>query len=136
MSLRCWRWWGRRGNDDGMVTAETAMVLPILVLFALIGVSAVGVVQARLRCADAAREAARAVARGDPGAAEAWARAAAGRPVGIITSVNGEDTKVTVRLAVRPLGWLGPFTVTETAVTATEPAATPAEPSSSDADGP
>ncbi len=104
-----------------MVTAETAMVLPVLVLLSLVGVAAIGVGQARLRCADAAREAARAIARGDPAAAPALARAAAGRSVTLSSSADGPDTAVTVRLQVRPAHWLGSITITETAVAATEP---------------
>ena len=47
-----------------MVTAETAVVLPVL-LFVLAGaVAAVVVVGAQLRCVDAAREGARAASRG------------------------------------------------------------------------
>lgn len=104
-----------------MVTAETAMVLPVLVLLALVGVAAVGVGQARVRCADAAREAARAIARGDPGAAPVLARMAAGRPVTLSTSSDGTDTAVTVRIQLHPARWLGSITITETAVAATEP---------------
>src|SRR6266567_850350 len=59
----------RLRRDDGMVTAELATALPVLVLLALVAVMIVGLAQARVRCADAAREAARAIARGDPGAA-------------------------------------------------------------------
>jgi Flp pilus assembly protein TadG len=104
-----------------MVTAELATALPILVLLAFVGVIAIGVCQARVRCADAAREAARVVARGDTASAAGVARAAAGRPVAVVTGADGEETVVTVHLQVRPVSWLGPMTVTETAVVATEP---------------
>ena len=119
------RGWRRAGpsDDRGMVTAEAALVLPILVLFALVGVAAVGVGQARVRCADAAREAARATARGDPGAAGRLAAVAAGRPVVVTSTAAGSDTVVTVRLELRPVSWLGPITISETATVATEPAA-------------
>ena len=115
----------RLRSDAGMVTAETAMTLPVLVLVALAGVAAVGVGQAQLRCADAAREAARAVARGEDGAAPARARAAAGRPVSLSTGSHASDTVVTVRLALRPVSWLPPVTITETAVVASEPGVVP-----------
>jgi Flp pilus assembly protein TadG len=104
-----------------MVTAETAMVLPVLVLLVLAGVAAVGVAQARVRCADAALVAARAVARGDPVAADSLARRAAGSGVRISTSAVGEDTVVTARLPLRPVSWLGSVTIVETATVATEP---------------
>lgn len=116
---------GRVVGEHGMVTAETAVVLPVLVLFALTGVAAVGVAQARLRCSDAAREAARALARGDPASAAALASAAAGRPVTMSSSAEGGDTAVTVRLQLRPVSWLAAIDITETAVVATEPAAEP-----------
>lgn len=113
-------------SDAGMVTAETAMVLPVLVLLAMVGVAAVGVGQARVRCADAAREAARAIARGDSVATAGQARAAAGRPVTVqVSSAGPGDTAVTVRLQLRPVSWLSPIWVTETAVVADEPAAGP-----------
>jgi len=104
-----------------MVTAETAVMLPVLVLLALVGVAAVGVAQARVRCADAALVAARAVARGDRAAADSLARRAAGDAVRISTSATGEDTVVTARLPLRPVGWLGSITVVESATVATEP---------------
>src|SRR5688500_20233283 len=56
------RWWRR---DAGMVTAETAVVLPVLLLVLAGAVAAVTVVGAQLRCVDAAREGARAAARGE-----------------------------------------------------------------------
>ncbi|HJX42614.1 MAG TPA: TadE family type IV pilus minor pilin, partial [Geodermatophilus sp.] len=55
-----------------MVTAETAVVLPVLLLVLAAVVAAVVVVGAQLRCVDAAREGARAAARGeDPAAVQA-----------------------------------------------------------------
>ena len=46
-----------------MVTAETAVVLPVLLVVLAGAVAAVTVVGAQLRCVDAAREGARAAAR-------------------------------------------------------------------------
>jgi Flp pilus assembly protein TadG len=48
-----------------MVTAEIAVALPVLVLLMMAAMTAVMVVNAQLRCVDAAREAARVLARGD-----------------------------------------------------------------------
>jgi Flp pilus assembly protein TadG len=104
-----------------MVTAEAAMVLPVLVLLSLTGVAAVGVAQAKIRCADAAREAARVISRGDAAEAAALARAAAGRPVELSSAQQGKDTVVTVRVALHPVSWLGTLTLSETASAATEP---------------
>jgi TadE-like protein len=51
--------------DRGAVTAELAAALPALVVIVIGAVWLVAVALAQLRCADAAREAARAAARGD-----------------------------------------------------------------------
>lgn len=108
-----------------MVTAETAVVLPILVMLTLAAVTMVAVAQARVRCADAAQVAARAVARGDTGNAETLARRAAGGAVRIATSATGTDTTVTARLPLRPISWLAAVTVVESATVATEPSVAP-----------
>jgi hypothetical protein len=88
-----------------MVTAETAVVLPVL-LFVLAGaVAAVTVVGAQLRCVDAAREGARAAARGeDVTAVRAIVLRVA--PDGMAVSVvrDGEDVQVGVSGPVTPLG--------------------------------
>lgn len=102
-------------SQDGMVTAETAVVLPVLLLVLAASVAAVVVVGDQLRCVDAAREAARAAARGDPPAAVAaiGSRAA---PDGAHVSVSSsrDDVVVSVSAAVAPLGPL-PFRVTVSA---------------------
>jgi Flp pilus assembly protein TadG len=87
-----------------MVTAETAVVLPVLLLVLAGAVSAVVVVGAQLRCVDAAREGARAAARGEaPAAVVRLATAAA--PDGAVTEVGGgEAVRVTVSATVSPLG--------------------------------
>lgn len=56
----------RRRGDDGAVTAETAMVLPLLVAVTvgLVWLLSLGVAQ--VRTVDAARETARALARDEP----------------------------------------------------------------------
>lgn len=105
-----------------MVTVETAMVLPLLVLFALVGVSMIGLAQARLQCADAAEQAARQLARGDAGGAARLASVVAGRPVRLSSSRDGPDTVVTLRAELRPLHWLVSVAFSESATVATEPA--------------
>jgi Flp pilus assembly protein TadG len=120
-----WQGVSRRSADErGMVTAELAMAMPTLVILTFAGVLAVGVGQARVRCADGAREAARAIARGDPGVADALATSAAGRPVTVQAAGGGSssaDTVVTVTMIVHPVSWLPSLTVSESAVVATEP---------------
>src|SRR5206468_10387938 len=58
----------RLRDERGMVTAETAVVLPVLLLVLAGAVAAVTVVGVQLRCVDAAREGARAAARGETSA--------------------------------------------------------------------
>jgi Flp pilus assembly protein TadG len=88
-----------------MVTAETAVVLPVLLVVLAAVVAAVTVVGAQLRCVDAAREGARAAARGDEVAA---VTALTGRaaPDGAVTTVHadGEEVRVTVAARIAPLG--------------------------------
>ena len=58
----------RRSHDDpasGAVTAEIAAALPALVVIVVGAVWLVAIALAQIRCADAAREAARAAARGE-----------------------------------------------------------------------
>ncbi|WP_370617344.1 TadE family type IV pilus minor pilin [Mumia sp. Pv 4-285] len=93
----------RRRSERGMVTAETAMVVPFLVALtlALAAAAAVGITQVRL--VDAAREGARMAARGDePGEVVEGVQSMA--PVGatVTTARRDDDTvEVTVRLRAR-----------------------------------
>ena len=108
-----------------MVTAETAVVLPVLLLVLAAAVAAVVVVIGQLRCVDAAREGARAAARGEPVGvvADLAGRAA---PDGAAVDVGGtaDQVSVTVAATVSPLG---PFPwrveVSATATGVREPAA-------------
>jgi Flp pilus assembly protein TadG len=88
-----------------MVTAETAVVLPVLLLVLAAAVAALVVVGAQLRCVDAAREAVRAATRGDAAADVARVATAAG-PAGATVGrvVDGGAVTVTVSAVVRPLG--------------------------------
>ncbi|SNX96834.1 TadE-like protein [Geodermatophilus sabuli] len=106
-----------------MVTAETAVVLPVLLLVLAGAVAAVTVVGAQLRCVDAAREGARAAARGED-AAVVVALAGRAAPAGALTTVaaEGPSVSVTVAAEVAPLGPV-PFRVrvSATAVAEREP---------------
>lgn len=95
-----------------MVTAETAVVLPVLLFVLSAAVAAVTLLGAQLRCVDAAREGARAAARGEPDAAVS-ALVSRLTPDGAATRVSGdgEEVRVTVTLRVAPLGPL-PLAVT------------------------
>src|SRR5436305_1861879 len=96
-------------REAGMVTAETAVVLPVLLLVLAGAVAAVTVIGAELRCVDAAREGARAAARGeDPaaGAAAAAVSAGSGAERAACTVAAGAVVDVAGRIRVR-LGRLG-----------------------------
>ncbi|WP_390183466.1 TadE family type IV pilus minor pilin [Haloechinothrix salitolerans] len=59
----------RRGDDTGTVTVEAAISLASLVGLLVLVLAGIGAVTDQLRCTDAAREAVRLAARGDPDAA-------------------------------------------------------------------
>jgi Flp pilus assembly protein TadG len=95
-----------------MVTAETAVVLPVLLFVLACAVAVVTVLGAQLRCVDAAREGARAAARGEPDAVvDRLVDQLA--PDGAVARVTGagDAVRVTVTVRVTPAGAL-PFAVT------------------------
>lgn len=96
-----------RRSCAGMVTAEAAAVLPLVTAFSLVLVWMVSLGIAQVRVVDAARDAARSVARGDDDAA---ASAAARRTVGGDATVeierNGRTVRVTVTDEASAPGWL------------------------------
>lgn len=94
----------RSRGERGAVTAEAALAMPVLAAVTLALVWMLGLAVAQVRVTDAAREAARAVARGDPvEEATALARVAApGAEVQI--DAGGERVRVHVVRTVRPPG--------------------------------
>jgi hypothetical protein len=87
-------------RDGGYATAETAVVLPALVLLAAALWWGVLAADAQIRCVDAAREAARAAARGDPRAqAVAVARRVAPRGAEVLLAEEGGTVRVVVSAA-------------------------------------
>ena len=115
-----------RRRDRGMATAEFAVVLPALVLIIAAGLAMVSVVLAQLRCVDAAREAARAAARGEPPdvVRSAAVRAA---PAGARVDIGnaGDEVRVTVSAPAGSVGGLlPPFHVSARAVALREPEST------------
>lgn len=104
-----------------MVTVELAAALPVLMLLLGVALAAVSVAGQRVRAADAAREAARAAARGDSATALRLAGdAAPGAAVSI--SRSGDRVTARVRIAVHPMGgWLPAVQIAEQAVAAAEP---------------
>ena len=97
-------------RDAGMVTAETAVLLPVLVVVLAAAVFVLACVAAQLKCVDAARSAARVAARGEPVAtvtasAERLAPADARVVVGPGGGLGDAATvEVVVRAQVRPFG--------------------------------
>lgn len=82
--------------DRGAVTAELAITLPVLLSLLLLGIWSIGLVILNVQCIDAARDVARAVARGEP---PDQAKAIGHRtiPTGTITITReGSDIHVTV----------------------------------------
>jgi hypothetical protein len=111
-------------RDRGSATVELAVSLPALVLLLAAALTAVVAVRVQLECVDAAREAARAAARGESGIVAGTRAGPPGATVSIVDS--GDNVVATVRAPVRPLGgWAPAFTVDATAVAAVEPGETP-----------
>lgn len=95
------------GGERGSVTAETVVVLPVLMVVLCAGLWALACVSAQLRCADAAHGGARAVARGEPaGEVELRTREAAPADASVQTVRVGDLVTVRVSAQVRPLGGL------------------------------
>ncbi|MET7679056.1 TadE family type IV pilus minor pilin [Streptomyces sp. NPDC005423] len=109
-----------RASDAGFVTAEAAVVLPVLVLFAMALVWGLLVVAAQIRCVDAARTGARAAARQDPAdAVIGVARETAPRGAKVTVGRVGDQVHVVVVAKPPMLGAL-PFEVREEAVAMAE----------------
>lgn len=87
-------------RERGMVTAEIAVSLTGLVIVLLGLLWVVGVVGAQLRCVDAARDTARALARGES-VADAKAEGERSAPDGARFAVQVGDGSATVRVSVR-----------------------------------
>ncbi|WP_405423871.1 TadE family type IV pilus minor pilin [Streptomyces erythrochromogenes] len=97
---------GRRKRDRGYVTAEAALVIPALVLFAASLVWALMAAAGQIRCVDAARAGARAASRSEPAeVAVAAAREAA--PPGARVEVEREGDLWRVRVAAPAPGPAG-----------------------------
>jgi Flp pilus assembly protein TadG len=94
-------------HEGGTVTAEAAIVLPLIAAFCMALVWMVSLGISQILTVDAARDAARAVARGDD---QATAAQAAGRtaPDGAVVSFTQSAGTVTATVSVRAAapGWL------------------------------
>src|SRR3954471_5501139 len=86
-----------RGPERGSVTAEFAVALPAVLAVLAVAMSAVAAATAQVRCVDAARAGARAVARGEtPTEATAAAKAAAPKGSSVRIQRNGSEVQVEV----------------------------------------
>jgi Flp pilus assembly protein TadG len=109
-------------SDRGMVTAELAACLPVLVLLLGVALSAVQVASARVRAQDAAREAARAAARSTPTGSAGSIATQVAPGVHVRLSDAGETVRAVTTLRAHLLvPFLPAVTVTEQAVAAREP---------------
>jgi len=111
----------RRRADAGMVTVETAIALCALV--AVLGLALAGIVAVtdQLRCTDAAREAARLAARGEPDQGRAAAERIAPKGASIAIQIDGDT--IAVEVSAAPVGLLPGLTLTGQAYAVAEPGA-------------
>ncbi|WBQ04909.1 TadE family type IV pilus minor pilin [Kribbella sp. CA-293567] len=91
----------RARSDRGAITAEAAFVLPVLLALLAFGLWLVGVVVTNIRCIDAARDTARAAARGESieSARQLGQRSA---PKGAAITINQTGSTIHVRVAAAP----------------------------------
>ncbi|MBR7838292.1 hypothetical protein KDL01_33795 [Actinospica durhamensis] len=85
------------GSEAGYVTAETALLLPVLLGFGYALTMLVLLAGDQIRCADAAWETARALARGSP-SAELTALVGQYAPAGATATVRMADGSLTVQV--------------------------------------
>jgi Flp pilus assembly protein TadG len=103
----------RRGDDDGAVAAEFAVALPAIVLALALGVGALTTAAQQVRLQDAAADAARLVARGEPEGRVSSVIAGAVRGADSRIDRQGDLVCVTASAAVRA-GGLVPLTLDAT----------------------
>ncbi|HEU5107449.1 MAG TPA: TadE family type IV pilus minor pilin [Micromonosporaceae bacterium] len=89
-----------------MVTVEAALAMTAFVVVLGVALAAVGAVTDQLRCTDAAREAARLTARGEPDRGRSAAARIAPRGARVAIQVDGDTIAVDVDAA--PAGGLLP----------------------------
>lgn len=119
--LRC-----RDARESGVVSAEIAVALPVLLLVTWLMLSVLRLGAAQLACQDAARAAARAASRGEPAAVVLdTARRAApdGAAVQILDTPTMVEVEVRAQVGVALPGLLPAFTVRGRAVAGVEGAA-------------
>lgn len=95
------------GGDRGSVTAEAAVVLPVLLAVTAACLWLLAALAAQLRCVDAAQAGARAAALGQGlPRARALAASAAGAGASVVLVPAAGAVRILVTLTVRPAGGL------------------------------
>jgi Flp pilus assembly protein TadG len=91
----------RTRDEHGSVTAEAAFVFPVLLAVLALGLWLIGTVITNVRCIDAARDTARAVARGESleSARQLGERAA---PPGATITITRQDLTIRVEVTADP----------------------------------
>jgi Flp pilus assembly protein TadG len=111
-------------SDRGTVTAEFAVALPALVLVLTFALGAIDLMLDKVRCVDAARDAALATSRGGDGVTAGRARAPEGATVAVTT--DGQLVRAVVTIRASPLGLhLGTFDISASSTALLEPGASP-----------
>jgi hypothetical protein len=103
---------------------ELAAAIPVVVFLLTAGLAGVSAVTTQLRCVDAAREAARAAARGDPQAVASGQRVAP-PDASVAVTRSGDVVRASVSAPLPAVGWVWSGQLTATAVAESEPAADP-----------
>lgn len=94
--------------ERGSVTAETAILLPALAALLVLSLWCISAVGAQLRCIDAARTGARALARGESAAAANAAVRTLAPPGAVINISRGSDLVIVgVHVKSQLPGWWG-----------------------------
>jgi Flp pilus assembly protein TadG len=94
------------GGERGSATVEAAIAVCAVVVVLAMALAGSAAVLAQLRCIDAAREAARLVARGEPERAEQAARAVA--PTGARIAIRVQGDEAVVEVSAEPAGGVLP----------------------------
>lgn len=93
-------------KDEGAVTVEAALGLAGLTVVTVLLVAGLTVLTSQLRCTDAAREAARLLARGQPHEAASAVHQIA--PPGANLAIRQDGDAITVEVSAHPAGGLLP----------------------------
>jgi Flp pilus assembly protein TadG len=88
--------WRGDGGERGSATVEAAIAVCAVVVMLAMALAGSAAVLAQMRCIDAAREAARLVARGESARAEQAARRVAPTGASIVVHVQGDEAVVEV----------------------------------------